>query len=104
MKNVLLTALSVVTILATGMTAYAAEKEIPADINKDYTAAKFILTFDEAGDYDVTITDPSGSSSYTATKTDNGEYTCIVQDVSMGTWNIHVTDNRSRGRYRGELW
>lgn len=91
MKRYLTLILTVLLIIVNSITAFADEKTLVADITKDYTAAKFVITFDEAGEYEVTITDPSGKNTYSAVNTNSKEYTCIVQDVKSGKWNVKIT-------------
>ena len=74
-----------------GISVAAAEKTISADVPKDYTAAKFIVSFDEEDDYTVVIKNPNGTDTYEATKTDTREYTCIIQNVKSGKWTVDIS-------------
>ena len=83
---VLITAITAVSV----MPAFAAEKTLTAQLDKDYTIAKFNMEFEEPGDYEITLTEPGGHDTYEASQTGPKSASCVIQDAKEGKWNITI--------------
>lgn len=73
-----------------GVKSYAEDgKTIMVPVNKNYTSAKFTLTFDYYDDYVVVIKSPSGKE-YKGIISSANEVQSVVNDVEVGQWEVHV--------------
>ncbi|WP_049945085.1 signal peptidase I [Butyrivibrio sp. AC2005] len=66
-------------------------KTIMVPVNKNYTSAKFTLTFEYYDDYVVVIKSPSGKEYKGVVSSDSAnEAECVVNDVEIGQWEVHI--------------
>lgn len=70
--------------------SYAAEKYIELNLENDYEAANFILTFEEAGEYKATLS--NGKLEYEFNVVDDCTMECLVNDCRSGKWKIFIDD------------
>ncbi|MCR4904042.1 MAG: signal peptidase I [Butyrivibrio sp.] len=73
------------------ISSYAEEEKIvQVPINKNYTSARFTLTFDYYDDYVVVIKSPSDKE-YKGTLESENIVSCVVDDVEVGQWEVKIT-------------
>lgn len=64
-------------------------KTIMVPVNKNYTSARFTLTFEYYDDYVVVVKSPSGKE-YKGVISSANEVEAVVNDVEVGQWEVHI--------------
>ena len=77
---------------------YAKDKEIKVNIPKNYTSAKFILTFEnDCSEFTVFVTDKNNKTKEEATVVDPHRMECVINDVSEGEWYVKINSPETYG-------
>lgn len=66
------------------------EKTLTAQIDKAYASAKFLVTCENAHEYDITVKSPKGQIYSAQEGEDKKSASCAIQNVDAGTWTIHI--------------
>ncbi len=80
----------IISVIFHGISTFAEDgKTIMVPVNKNYTSARFTLSFEYYDDYVVVIKSPSGRE-YKGVTSSNDEVECVVDDVEVGQWEVHI--------------
>lgn len=78
-----------VLCLSTGVRCFAAEKELSAELKKDYNACVFSFELENVANYNIAVISPEGESSESIVEQNNIADIAIL-NAKAGTWKVRV--------------
>ena len=91
-KSILYIVSIIMLSLLIPINVHAAEKNITVELESEYKACTFKLTFETPGEYTASIVSPDGTT-YECQRIDDCTMTVAVDKVGIGTWSAHISND-----------
>lgn len=91
LKRIPFILLFAILIFASPSMAWAAEKQMQVELDKDYSSCLFKLVFENPGEYQATLTDINGNQ-YEFVRIDDTTMTCTLEKVKAGGYVTQITN------------